>query len=42
MDKILEAKNVSKSFGEKQVLDNVSICLSKGEIVSVLGVSGVG
>lgn len=38
----LEAKNLYKSFGQKQVLDNVSICLSKGELVCILGVSGVG
>lgn len=39
---ILEAKNISKSFGENQVLENVSITLQSGEIVSLLGVSGSG
>lgn len=39
---ILEAKNITKSFGEKQILSDVSIELNKGEIVSLLGVSGCG
>lgn len=39
---ILKAQNISKSFGEKQVLSDVSITLNKGEIVSLLGVSGAG
>ncbi|MBR6812276.1 MAG: ABC transporter ATP-binding protein, partial [Oscillospiraceae bacterium] len=40
--KKLEIKNVSKSFGEKEVLKNISIELGHGEIVSLLGVSGGG
>lgn len=39
---ILKAKNINKSFDEKQVLNNVSITLNEGEIVSLLGVSGSG
>ena len=39
---ILTAQNISKSFGEKQVLSDVNITLNKGEIVSLLGVSGAG
>ena len=39
---ILKAQNISKSFGEKQVLSDVNITLNKGEIVSLLGVSGAG
>ncbi len=42
MDKILTAENISKSFGEKKVLENASITLYKGEIISLLGVSGSG
>ena len=38
----LEAKNLYQSFGQKQVLDSVDVSLSKGELVCVLGVSGVG
>jgi hypothetical protein len=39
---ILKAQNISKSFGEKQVLSDVNITLNNGEIVSLLGVSGAG
>ena len=39
---ILKAQNISKSSGEKQVLSDVNITLNKGEIVSLLGVSGAG
>ena len=39
---ILKAQNISKSFGEKQVLSDVNITRNKGEIVSLLGVSGAG
>ena len=37
---LLKAEKVNKSFGEKQVLQDVSITLNQGEIVSLLGVSG--
>ena len=39
---ILKAESISKRFGEKQVLNNVSITLNEGEIISLLGVSGSG
>lgn len=39
---ILEVKNISKSFEGKKVLDDVSIQLNKGEIVSLVGSSGSG
>ena len=42
MDQILKADNISKAYGDKQVLDNINITLNKGELVSILGVSGVG
>ncbi len=40
--KKLEVKNISKSFDGKPVLKNVSVELSQGEIVCLLGVSGGG
>jgi phospholipid/cholesterol/gamma-HCH transport system ATP-binding protein len=38
----IEFKNVSKSFGENKVLDNVSFDVMRGETVCILGRSGVG
>lgn len=38
----VEIKNVSKSFGSLQVLDNVSLAVSKGEVVTIIGPSGSG
>lgn len=42
MDKILVANSIKKSFGENHVLNNTSIELYDGEIISLLGVSGGG
>lgn len=41
-DEILKAENINKSFEDKAVLKDVSITLHKGELVSLLGVSGAG
>lgn len=38
----LEVKHVSKSFDGKKILDDISIELNQGELVSLLGVSGGG
>ena len=38
----IEIKNVSKSFGELKVLDNISLTINKGDIYGVLGLSGAG
>ena len=40
--KKLEVKNVSKSFDGNHILKSVSVELNKGELVSLLGVSGGG
>ena len=39
---ILEVKNVSKEFGETEVLKNISISIEKGEFITLLGPSGCG
>lgn len=38
----LEIKNLSKSFGESKVLDDVSLSVEKGDIYGILGLSGAG
>lgn len=38
----LELRDVSKSFGDKQVLDNISVMIESGEFVSLIGPSGSG
>ncbi|MBQ7203151.1 MAG: ABC transporter ATP-binding protein [Eubacterium sp.] len=39
---VLSIKNVSKSFGNKKVLDDVSIDINKGRIIGLLGKNGAG
>lgn len=39
---ILQAEHISKAYGEKQVLQDISVTLNQGELVCLLGVSGVG
>lgn len=39
---MLELQNVTKRYGKKTVLDNVSIQFKKGEITCLLGLNGVG
>lgn len=39
---IIECKNVSKSFGEKVALDNVSLDIPEGKIFGLLGPNGAG
>ena len=39
---LIQCKNVSKSFGEKIALDNVSVDIPKGKIFGLLGPNGAG
>ena len=40
--KILEVKNLNKSFDNKKVLKDINFSISKGKIVGLLGKNGVG
>ncbi len=42
MGEILTLKNVSKSFDDLVVLDNVDLSVNKGEVVVIIGPSGCG
>ncbi|AOZ92725.1 ABC transporter ATP-binding protein [Paenibacillus crassostreae] len=42
MNAIVELKNVTKSFGEKKAVDNVSLSIERGSIVAILGPNGAG
>jgi branched-chain amino acid transport system ATP-binding protein len=42
MSVLLEARNVSKSFGELRALDDVNIAIAAGELVCVIGPNGAG
>ncbi len=39
---ILDMKNIKKSFGELEVLKDISLSVDKGEVVSIIGPSGSG
>ena len=38
----IEIKNISKSFGDLKVLDDVSLTINQGDIYGILGLSGAG
>src|SRR6056297_2422166 len=39
---MIELKNMSKSFGDLLVLDNISLTVKQGEVLSIIGPSGSG
>jgi lipopolysaccharide export system ATP-binding protein len=39
---LLELKNISMSFGQRKILDNISFKISSGEILGLLGPNGAG
>jgi ATP-binding cassette ChvD family protein len=41
-DKVIELKNVSKSFGDRMLIDDLSITIPPGAIVGIIGPNGAG
>lgn len=41
-DKVIELKNVSKGFGDRLLIDNLSFSIPKNAIVGIIGPNGVG
>src|SRR5229473_6965283 len=38
----IELKDISKTYGPRQVLENVNLCVEEGEFVSIVGTSASG
>lgn len=39
---MIEVKKISKNYGRKKILDNVSFTANKGEVTCLIGINGVG
>src|SRR5580658_10287531 len=39
---VLDVKNISKSYGQKRVLENVSFTIDRGDRIALVGVNGAG
>lgn len=39
---MIELKNISKSFGKREILKNINFSVKEGELVSIMGKSGSG
>lgn len=39
---MIEAKNITKSYGEHKILDGLDLSIEKGQLVTIIGASGAG
>lgn len=39
---MIEVKNITKSFGDRKVLDNISFCADKDKLTTIVGPNGMG
>lgn len=39
---MIEAKNITKSYGDNTILDNIDLTIKKGQLVTIIGASGAG
>lgn len=39
---MIEVKNITKSFGDRKVLDNISFCADKDNLTTIVGPNGMG
>lgn len=42
LKKVLQTKNLSKSYGKSQVLKNIDLTITSGEFTAIMGPSGTG
>ena len=42
MEKVIEIRHLSKSFGTHEVLKDIDFTVNKGEVVCIIGASGSG
>lgn len=42
MKSVIEYKNISKSYGEMSIIEDLSLSVEKGELVTIIGTSGSG
>ena len=42
MTKMIQTKNLSKSYGKTQVLKNIDLTVERGELTAIMGPSGPG
>ena len=38
----IEIRNITKSYGEREILKDISFDINEGEIISIVGPSGTG